>query len=83
MNKGLTKAELWSNVLCTLEELEIDLGDLNESDDISVGERKAVAAMKRKLSTFRDYGINARQAFWNWGKAASKVADDSKEGGAK
>ena len=72
MNNGLNKAELWSNVLCTLEELEIDLADLHESDDISAGESKSISAMKRKLATFKNYGIIARAVFWQKTEGGAK-----------
>ena len=65
MNNGLSKGELWSNVLAAVEELTMELNDLYDSDDISSGEKKAVKAMNRKLDSFTDYGVNARREFWN------------------
>ena len=72
MNNGLSKGELWSNVLACVEEMILELKELNDSDDISAGEKKAIKAMNRKLESFTDYAVQARRDFWNKTKGGAK-----------
>ena len=50
----------------------MELKELNDSDDISAGEKKAIKAMNRKLESFTDYGVQARRDFWNRTKGGDK-----------
>ena len=74
MKDGMDKGELWTIVLDGLEEIENRLNDLKESDDISSGEKKAIKAMNQKMTNFYNYGLAARNNFWE---------ATQKEGGAK
>lgn len=58
----ITKHELWIDAVDTAESLKYKLGNLERSHDkLTPGERKAIAAMKRKIAGFISYGLAAQQ----------------------